>query len=121
MSALVLVVDHDSATCEMLQEFLVLEGFAVHREQEAEHAWAAVQRERPDAVVLEVSAVLGANEALLERIIGLDPPVPVVLTSLDAPPPVCRGHQALTKPFDLDDLLDALLASIASDRIALTG
>ncbi len=121
MSASVLVVDHDSATCDMLQEFLVLEGFAVHCEQDAKRAGAAVQRENPDVVVLEVSAVLGSHEALLDRIIGLNPPVPVVLTSLDAPPTVCRGHHALTKPFDLDDLLDALSASIGSERIALTG
>jgi len=121
MSALVLVVDHDSDTCDMLREFLILEGFAVGCVQDAELAWTAIQRRRPDAVVLEVSAVLGSHEALLDRIIGLDPPMPVVLTSLDAPPPVCRGYRTLTKPFDLDDLLDALSASIGSERIALSG
>ncbi len=89
MSALVLVVDHDSATCDMLREFLMLEGFTVRCEQVAELAWAAIQRGRPDAVVLEVSAVLGSNDVLLDRIIGLDPPVPLVLTSLDAPPTGC--------------------------------
>jgi two-component system nitrogen regulation response regulator NtrX len=79
---LVLIVDDEANLRRMLGAVLTADGFRVAEAPGGEEAIAAVQRRRPDAVLLDLSMPGGPDGlATLERLVGEAPGLPVVMMS----------------------------------------
>lgn len=121
---LIVVINDDTPFLQLMEELLEdLEGFEVKTRREWHNAHEYVKEMHPDLVILDL--VMGQEERgwkILE-LLTLDPetrPIPVILCSAD----VLRlreaadvlgqhGVRALPKPFDLDDLMKLIHASLA--------
>jgi two-component system response regulator MprA len=112
----VLVVDDDPAVRESLRRSLQFNGYAVTLADDGAEALAAIGREQPDALVVDVMMPrldgLEATRAL--RASGNDLPI-LVLTARDSVGDRVEGLDAgaddyLTKPFALEELLARLRA-----------
>jgi len=78
----VLVVDDEANLRRMLSAVLVADGFRVSEAKDGTEAIAAVQRQRPDAVLLDLSMPGGPDGlATLERIATEAPGLPVIMMS----------------------------------------
>jgi two-component system response regulator MprA len=112
----VLVVDDDPPLARMLERTLRAEGFDVSRAGDGGAALAAVQREAPDLIVLDVGLPvldgLAVARRLRER--GLATPI-LMLTARDALADRVAGLEAgaddyLVKPFHTQELVARLRA-----------
>ena len=116
--ARVLVVDDEPDIVLFAQVNLELNGHEVRTAADGEEALAAVEAERPDALILDVMMPLLDGWAVLERLKAHPRPeirtIPVVmLTALDTDHDQARGGiegavRYLTKPLTPDDLVTAL-------------
>jgi two-component system nitrogen regulation response regulator NtrX len=78
----VLITDDEANLRRMLAAVLVAEGFKVAEAASGEEAIAAVQRRRPDAVLLDLSMPGGSDGlATLERLVQEAPGLPVIMMS----------------------------------------
>jgi two-component system, OmpR family, response regulator MprA len=107
----VLVVDDDAAILRMLERTLTAEGYAVETAADGGAALAAVEREVPDLVVLDVSmpGLDGLDVCRRLRSKGLALPI-LLLTARDAVTDRVTGLDAgaddyLVKPFAAEELL----------------
>ena len=106
-----LVVDDDRDLVEVLDYALRREGHEVIRAYDGEAALAAVRKEKPDLVVLDINLPKLAGFVVLERIRHLDDHVAVLMLSARADESdVLRGLQLgaddyLTKPFRPKELV----------------
>jgi two-component system response regulator MprA len=107
----VLVVDDDAPILRMLERTLTAEGYAVETAADGGAALAAVEREAPDLIVLDVSMPgldgLGVCRRLRSK--GLALPI-LLLTARDAVSDRVTGLDAgaddyLVKPFAAEELL----------------
>lgn len=112
----VLVVDDDAEAREVIAEHLTLHGFTVLEATSGPEALVALERTRPEAVVLDLDMPrLGGLDAL-RRLRALDPSVTVVLVTEDVEDEVywraieLGAHGVLAKPIVLADLQEALEA-----------
>jgi len=122
---LVLVVEDDGAVRRSLERALPLHGFRVHAVGDGLEALAAIGREHPAVVVLDVGLPGPDGLRIAERLRADGDVVPVLmLTARDAVRDRVAGLEAgaddyLTKPFALEELvarLHALLRrSVAPD------
>jgi DNA-binding response OmpR family regulator len=116
--ATVLVVDDEPDIVLFAQVNLELHGHVVRTAPDGEAAMAAVDEERPDALILDVMMPHLDGWGVLERLKAHDDPevrtIPVVmLTALDTDHDQARGGiegavRYLTKPLAPDDLVRAL-------------
>ena len=116
--ATVLVVDDEPDIVLFAQVNLELHGHVVRTAADGEAAMAAVDEERPDAMILDVMMPNLDGWGVLERLKAHDDPevrtIPVVmLTALDTDHDQARGGiegavRYLTKPLAPDDLVRAL-------------
>jgi DNA-binding response OmpR family regulator len=116
--ARVLVVDDEPDIVLFAQVNLELNGHEVRTASNGEEALAAVEAERPDAMILDVMMPYLDGWGVLERLKAHDDPevrtIPVVmLTALDTDQDQARGGiegavRYLTKPLAPDDLVSAL-------------
>jgi CheY-like chemotaxis protein len=111
--ARVLVVDDAPAIRELIAVNLELEGYVVDRAGDGEEALAAIARQRPDVITLDVMMPRLDGFATIERL-RADPDtarIPVVLvTGRASAPDRARGEQLgvdgfLAKPFEPAELL----------------
>ena len=78
----ILVVDDEANLRRMLSAVLVADGFRVTEAKNSAEAIAAVQRQRPDAVLLDLSMPGGPDGlATLERLVLDAPGLPVIMMS----------------------------------------
>jgi CheY-like chemotaxis protein len=112
----VLVVDDDPQVVKLVQTNLELEGYEVITATDGEEALDAVERQRPDAVVCDLM-MPGIGGFTVLRLLRADPStvkIPfVVLTAKTMPADVQKAldmgaDRYITKPFDPQDLLDAV-------------
>lgn len=114
----VAVVNDDPAFLDLMRELLEMEGYGSLIIQEARGAFDRLKEERPDLVVLDIR-MGGDNEGWqIAECLTLDPetrPIPIILCSAAVDDLRRRdawlqrhGVGALTKPFDLEDLLQAV-------------
>jgi len=120
----ILVIDDDSALTEVIEEFLLDEGFDVSVCKQGEQGYACVVASQPDLVMLDLR--FGDAECgwrILDQL-TLNPAtrcLPVIVSSgavesLRAQAPALlaqNGHFVLPKPFDLDVLLGTVEEALA--------
>lgn len=110
----VLVVDDESALTELLSMALRYEGWEVRAEGDGRGAVRAAREWRPHAVVLDVMLPDMDGMAVLSRVRGELPEVPVLfLTARDAVEDRIAGLTAggddyVTKPFSLEEVVARL-------------
>jgi len=79
---LVLITDDEANLRRMLAAVLVADGFRVAEASSGEEALAAVQRRRPDAILLDLSMPGGSDGlATLEKLMQEAPGLPVIMMS----------------------------------------
>jgi CheY-like chemotaxis protein len=113
VSPLVLVVDDDDATRELITRGLVKEGFRTVAASSGEEGIRLAREQRPDAISLDV-LMPGMDGWTVLRSLKADPltaPIPVVMVSMLDDRDIGYALGAadyLTKPFDRDRLVTAL-------------
>ncbi len=113
MSISVLVVDDDPTLRSMLELALAYEGFVVSTAEDVNAAFAAIDEDRPDVVLMDVMLRGADGREAVRYLRGLEDThhLPVILlTGLNGESDVWRGWQAgidsyLTKPVDTDCLV----------------
>jgi CheY-like chemotaxis protein len=109
----ILVVDDEPAIREAVVELLASEGYRAHGLGGGQEALEWVRRERPALVLVDLVMPVMNGAELLGRL-RADPAlkgVPVVLMTAATPArgePATGADAVLRKPFELDELLDAV-------------
>lgn len=123
----ILVVDDDRAVRESLHRALKLHGYDVAVAADGMEALQAVERDDPDAIVLDVMMPGVGGLALTRRLRqdGVDTPI-IMLTARDAVPDRVEGLETgaddyLVKPFALEELLARLRVLLRRTGGAGTG
>jgi DNA-binding response OmpR family regulator len=111
-----LVVDDDAALRLLCRVNLELEGFAVEEAATVADADAAIARERPDVVLLDVHLATGDSYELLARLRRDRIPVALVTGSVDADDYRARADAVLTKPFLPQTLVETARRLARVDR-----
>ncbi|HEV8633913.1 MAG TPA: response regulator [Chloroflexota bacterium] len=125
----VLVADDDEALRALVAELLGSElGLRVVGAADGYQAILAIQRERPDLILLDLRMPRVDGYGVLRwlRSRGRTGGIPVLALSAtvaaDLAHALARGCQgAVAKPFDIDELLDAVRAALAPARRAAAG
>ncbi|GBD13285.1 Sporulation initiation phosphotransferase F [bacterium HR24] len=110
MTALCLVVEDEPAILRLVTMVVQDLGFQVIAVPDAEAALEAIAREKPQVVLTDVR-LPGMDGVELARRIRSDPAlagVPVLLMSAYGEPRDHDGDGFLSKPFDLDQLIEFL-------------
>ncbi len=117
-----LVVEDDPPTAALLSDLLTDEGYAVAVSPSAFGVREMVERLQPWAIVLDLGLPYRSGAALLADLkadpITASVPVIVVSALAEALPPDRKALAAavISKPFAVDELLDALCAAGAATR-----
>ncbi len=112
---LVLVVDDERHIVDLLTELLEDEGYRVVSSYDGVDALAIVQAQDPDLVLADIMMPRLDGLALLNRVRERDLTLPVVLMSAAVTPRIQEAPY-ISKPFDLDVLLDMLERQLASRK-----
>jgi DNA-binding NtrC family response regulator len=107
-----LVVEDDSDLRGLLSTALQDAGFTVRTAEDGLAALAELRREIPDAVITDVAMPRLSGDRLAADL--ADWGLPVILTSGRRDDPGLPGTTFLRKPFDLDDLVDAVNDAVAA-------
>src|SRR5918994_794404 len=116
--AALLLVDDDAPIRRMLERTLTAEGYAVEAAADGGSALAAVERNLPDAIVLDVTMPGMDGLAVTRRLRAKGLRVPILLlTARDAVAERVAGldagaHDYLVKPFDVAELMARIRALI---------
>lgn len=114
----VLVVDDEPLIRDIVRALLEDEGYAVQCAEDGVEALAVVDGEPIDLVISDVVMPRLDGRTLAHRLRSRQHRLPVVLMSANRNDSGVPGVVLLPKPFDVDDLLDAVsdaLADAASD------
>jgi two-component system nitrogen regulation response regulator GlnG len=115
----VLIIDDEEAVCWSLERALGREGYSVAVAATAESGLELAARQRPDAVILDVRLPGMDGLTALGRLREAAPGVPAVVVTafgnLSTAVQAVEGgaFDYLTKPFDLDQALDAIRRAVA--------
>lgn len=116
----ILVVDDDEAVRDVLREHLVDRGFSVETAVDAETALAAMNRRRPDVVLLDLHLPGPKSGAeILEEMVRRAPVIVVTaLSGLDLARRMLQlgAFDFITKPFDYRYLDDTMAAALRYHR-----
>ena len=119
-SGRVLVVDDDTEVRLILREFLTGRGYEVTVAEGGAEAIAALEKERPDVVLLDVAMPEMDGVETLKRIVALRPTLPVIMVTANADIVVTAKLLALgaadyiPKPFDLEYLDQAVSIQVSA-------
>jgi DNA-binding response OmpR family regulator len=122
--ARILVVDDEAAVHEMLREYFASRGYTVDAVSSGKDALAAIQRARPDLVLLDVHMPGIDGVEVLRRIRELDDALVVIMVTADRD--VAQAREALklgafdyvAKPFDYAYLDLAVSAGLRQPSVA---
>src|SRR5271165_2728432 len=123
LSGRILVVDDDRETCELLQELLAQQGFAVEAVTSAGEALARLVAEDFDAVLTDLGMAEMDGISLCRRILESRPDMPVVVGtgqgSLESAIAALRAgaYDFVTKPFDPKLLSLSLERAVQNHRL----
>lgn len=114
----ILVIDDESDVCEVLEQFLVSEGYKVFLAFNGDEGIKKYEKRRPDGVLLDI-ALPGKNGIeVLKEIKKIDPDANVIMITAyrDAEKVVeafrLGAYDCIFKPFDFDYLKKALMAKL---------
>jgi two-component system response regulator AtoC len=115
-----LLVDDNTDTLEALTEILRAEGFTASAAPNLDEAKAALARQAPDVVLLDLNLPDGSGMTLLDGIEGIRAPAVVLITGHASVSTVVEALRRgvtdyLTKPVDVDRLR-TILGNIAHTR-----
>lgn len=77
----VLVVDDEINICELYRSELEDEGYRVSVASSGKDALAAVEKDRPDVMVLDIQMPGMSGIEILERLLGRDKGIPIILNT----------------------------------------
>jgi CheY-like chemotaxis protein len=123
----ILVVDDEPAVCEVVKEFLESRGYRVVTALSGQEALAAVRRERPDLVLLDILMPGMNGLEVLQRIRQMDPSAGVIMLTAVKDEEVARqamqqeAYDYLTKPVDLDYLELTIITKLARMAESIAG
>src|SRR3954463_11572703 len=109
----ILVVDDDAGVRQLIQELLESEGFAVETAADGREALAKAAARRPSLLLLDLTLPHLSGPELVAQLNSLSGhPIPVLVISGDGQAGTRANAMGafayLHKPFDLQDLLDAV-------------
>ncbi len=122
----ILIVDDEEAVCWSLQRALSREGYSVSVAASAEQAFALVNQQRPDVLILDVRLPGMDGLTALARFRQLVPDLPViVMTAFGDLPTAVRAVQGgafdyLTKPFDLQQAIECVHHALLRQPVSET-
>jgi two-component system nitrogen regulation response regulator GlnG len=114
----ILIIDDEEAVCWALERALTREGYAVTTAASAEQGLAALERQTPDAVILDVRLPGMDGLTALARIRERAPDTAVIVATAfgDLPTAVKAveggAYDYLAKPFDLEQALEAVRRAV---------
>ena len=112
-----IVADGDLLLRRALATLFGDEGFAVRTAADGRGALIRHRREPADLIVADVELPRVDGCGLVDALRSRGDQTPVVLMSVDQPPPVALPNVgAVVKPFDLEDLLAAASAALRLAR-----
>ncbi|MFN2491200.1 MAG: response regulator [Actinomycetota bacterium] len=124
MSKTIMVVDDEPDIVLMVRLILELDGYDVLEAGTAEDAFEVLEREHPDALLLDIRLPGLDGWAVLDHLKASSrlPQLPVIMISAHSTPSTsaraldegCSGY--LTKPFDSEQLLSELNRVAQSDN-----
>ena len=109
---LILIADDESVIRDVLASLLVEEGYRVHTVPDGREALDYLVLHRPDVIVSDIKMPRMHGLTLVERLRADGDETPVILISTWTPPANLPGVQFVRKPFDLDQIMDAVRASL---------
>lgn len=111
---LILIADDESVIRDVLASLLAEEGYRVHTVSDGAEALDYLVLHRPDVIVSDIKMPRMHGLTLVERIRAEGHEMPVILISTWTPPAGIPGVHFVRKPFDLDQVTDAVKASLPS-------
>ena len=123
-AALILVIEDDEILGRSLEQRLTLEGYHVHLAATAAAALAAVARQTPDIVMCDIRLPDADGERLMHDIFARAGAVPTLFMTayggIDQAVRLVRAgaRDYLTKPFDLDEVVEKLKAAAGAPVLA---
>ena len=125
--ARILVVDDEPEVCEVLKEFLETKGYAVSSASSGAEALAAVEKERPHLILLDIVMPKMNGLETLQRILEIDRTIAVImLTAIDdyriVKQAIGKGaYDYITKPINFDYLELSIVTRLAQTDLSLRG
>jgi CheY-like chemotaxis protein len=117
----VLVVDDEPLIREIVRALLEDEGYAVECAEDGVEALAVVEAAPIDLVISDVVMPRLDGRTLAQRLRARRAALPIVLMSANRAASGIPGIALMPKPFDLDDLLDAVATALAAAAHAENG
>lgn len=121
----VLIVEDEAEIQDLIGDVLTLEGFEVHTLSRIPHGLDSIRQLAPDAIVLDLM-LPGVGGVELFRILTADRVLagtPIVICSgaadlreLHGPEFAEHGAEVVAKPFELEELLDAVRRAVANGK-----
>ena len=114
MNDQVIFIDDEAAIRQAVQQWLELSGFSVRTCASAREALALVDRDFPGVLVSDVRMPDLDGLALLERVVALDPELPVIMVTGHGDVPMAvqalrqGAYDFIEKPFTPERLLDSV-------------
>ena len=115
----VLVVDDDPAMLRLVRRCLAGEGLAVEVAAGGDEAIVSLERERFDAVILDLQMPHTDGRAVFRNMRSGGDRTPVLILSAygaEAARGELQAEAAMSKPFDVDELVGAVLALTRASR-----
>lgn len=125
--ARILVVDDEPEVCEVLKEFLEAKGYLVTTASSGAEALAAIEKERPHLVLLDIIMPGMNGLETLERILEIDRTIGVsMLTAVDDYKVIKEAtgkgaYDYITKPINFGYLEVSILTRLAQMDLPLLG
>ncbi len=110
MTPKILIVDDETAHCQMLEAVLKVEKYATQRAQDGQSAIEAVKERFYDLILMDIRMNRVGGIEALEKIKEISPDIPIIMmtayASVDTAVQAMRSgaYDYLTKPLDIDEL-----------------
>ena len=110
MTPKILIVDDETAHCQMLEVVLKAEKYATQRAQDGQSAIEAVKERFYDLILMDIRMNRVGGIEALEKIKEISPDIPIIMmtayASVDTAVQAMRSgaYDYLTKPLDIDEL-----------------